>query len=46
MPYHILGNYKYEKLNREYLLKDIKEPSKEEVSLWNSYIDENKRFKQ
>ena len=38
MPYHILGNYKYDKLNRIYLLKDIKEPSKEEINRWKSYI--------
>lgn len=38
MPYHKLGNYKYELLGKEYLLKDINEPSEEMINKWNSYL--------
>lgn len=31
LPYHRLGEYKYKKLGREYMLKDVKVPKKEEV---------------
>ncbi len=38
MPYHKLGKYKYEKLDREYLCKDIEEPSKAQVEKWQNSI--------
>ena len=38
MPYHILGNHKYDLLKREYLLKDVKEPSNELINQWKSLI--------
>ena len=38
MPYHILGNHKYELLGRDYTLKDIAEPSDDTKTIWKSYI--------
>lgn len=38
MPYHSLGNYKYNNLQREYSLKDIEEPNSKLVETWRSYI--------
>ena len=34
MPYHRIGSYKYELLDREYICKDISEPSKEMIETW------------
>lgn len=39
LPYHSLAIPKYEELHREYLLKDIKTPTKEEVERANKLID-------
>ncbi len=38
MPYHILGAYKYQLLQREYLCSEIKEPDNDTVSEWRSYF--------
>ena len=35
MPYHILGEYKYRQLGREYLCRDIKEPTAEQKTAWS-----------
>jgi len=34
MPYHILGAYKYELLQRDYKCKNIKEPDKTQIDKW------------
>jgi len=36
MPYHKLGEYKYEELGREYRCKGCEEPPKEEVEKWRN----------
>ena len=38
MPYHILGKYKYDLLQREYPCSDISEPDKVLVEKWNSFL--------
>lgn len=38
LPYHRLGVEKWEKLNLEYTLKDLKEPSKEDVNIFYDKI--------
>ena len=34
MPYHRIGSYKYELLDRKYICNDISEPSKEMIETW------------
>ena len=34
MPYHRIGSYKYELLDKKYICKDISEPSKEMIETW------------
>ena len=36
MPYHRLGEYKYEQLGREYRCKNLAEPSKSRIKEWES----------
>lgn len=38
MPYHRIGSYKYELLNKEYRCNEISEPTKEMVETWNKLI--------
>ena len=38
MPYHKLGEYKYQQLGREYLLGHIAEPAKAQVSEWEKLL--------
>ena len=35
MPYHRTGSYKYELLGKNYICKDISEPTKEMIATWN-----------
>ncbi len=39
MPYHVLGAYKYELLQKEYLCSDIKEPDDETVAGWREFLN-------
>ena len=39
MPYHSLGAYKYEKLQRPYLCKDVHEPDGETTAKWRSMAE-------
>lgn len=39
LPYHVFGAPKYEKLNREYLLKDVVTPTKEEIDKAEKLLD-------
>ena len=39
MPYHRIGSYKYEHLQRKYACKNIKEPSNEMIKLWRTYFE-------
>lgn len=41
MPYHKLGEYKYQQLGREYLLGHIAEPTKSQVSEWEKLLKTN-----
>ena len=43
MPYHRLGEYKYQQLGRVYLCQNIEEPSKEQIKKWESLLG-NKEF--
>lgn len=38
MPYHKLGQYKYEKLGRKYLCDHIEEPTKEQKEAWKERL--------
>ena len=38
MPYHKVGSYKYELLNRNYICSDIVEPTKEMIEAWGKLI--------
>ena len=38
MPYHKLGEYKYQQLGKEYLCRNIVEPSKNDVEKWKSLL--------
>ena len=38
MPYHKLGEYKYQQLGKEYLCLNIVEPSKDDVEKWKSLL--------
>jgi pyruvate formate lyase activating enzyme len=38
MPYHKLGQYKYEKLGRDYLCNHIVEPDKEQIQHWERLL--------
>ncbi len=38
MPYHRIGSYKYELLNKDYFCKDISEPTKEMINAWEKII--------
>ena len=39
MPYHSMGAYKYEKLQRSYLCKDVQEPDGETTSKWRNMAE-------
>jgi pyruvate formate lyase activating enzyme len=39
MPYHKIGAYKYEFLQRKYACQNIKEPSNEMIKLWRTYFE-------
>ena len=39
MPYHSMGAYKYEKLQRQYLCKNVPEPDAETVALWKKLAE-------
>ena len=39
MPYHKLGEYKYQQLGREYLCQHISEPTKEQVKNWKNLFE-------
>ena len=39
MPYHSMGSYKYEKLQRAYLCKDVSEPDAETVAMWRKLAE-------
>lgn len=38
MPYHTLGVYKYERLQRKYICAEIKEPDKETIACWKERL--------
>ena len=38
MPYHKIGSYKYELLNRDYGCNDVIEPEKEMIEAWNKML--------
>ena len=38
MPYHRIGSYKYELLNKEYRCNDIPEPTKQMIEAWSKLI--------
>lgn len=38
MPYHTLGKYKYDQLQRKYLCADIEEPSPETIKKWKALL--------
>jgi len=38
MPYHKIGSYKYELLNRNYICSDIAAPTKEMIDAWDHLI--------
>ena len=38
MPYHKLGEYKYQQLGREYRCQHVAEPTKEQVKEWNAFL--------
>jgi pyruvate formate lyase activating enzyme len=38
MPYHRVGSYKYELLDKKYICNDISEPTKEMIEEWGSLI--------
>jgi len=38
MPYHRIGSYKYELLNKNYICNDISEPTKEMIEAWGKMI--------
>ena len=38
MPYHKLGEYKYNQLGRECFCRHIAEPSKEQIQEWESFL--------
>ena len=40
MPYHRIGSYKYELLNKKYICNDISEPTKEMTEVWDKLISE------
>ena len=40
MPYHRLGEYKYELLGRNYLCRHVAEPAKEQVDNWRLLLEE------
>lgn len=42
MPYHKLGEYKYRQLGREYLCRQIVEPSAEQVNEWKKLSEADK----
>ena len=39
MPYHSMGAYKYEKLQRQYLCKDFLEPDTEAIAKWRKITE-------
>jgi pyruvate formate lyase activating enzyme len=41
MPYHKLGEYKYQQLGRDYLCQHITEPTKEQVREWENFFKSN-----
>jgi len=41
MPYHKLGEYKYQQLGRNYLCRNVEEPSKEQVRKWECILKDN-----
>lgn len=45
LPYHTLAVEKYEKLGLEYKLKDISEPTKEQIEQANNILNEKRRDK-
>ena len=38
MPYHRIGSYKYDLLDRSYICNEISEPTKETIAAWNKSI--------
>ena len=38
MPYHKLGEYKYQQLGREYPYSYLQEPTTEMIRAWNGYL--------
>ena len=40
MPYHKLGEYKYQQLGRDYFCNGIQEPDKETVKQWQAFLKE------
>lgn len=41
MPYHKLGEYKYQQLGRDYLCRNVEEPSKEQIRKWEYLLRRN-----
>lgn len=41
MPYHKLGTYKYDMLNKKYICNEIPEPTKEMIAAWNKLLECN-----
>lgn len=38
MPYHVLGKYKYARLDRDYRCADVAEPTKEQKAAWEAML--------
>ena len=41
MPYHKLGEYKYQQLGTDYLCRNVDEPSKEQIRKWEYLLENN-----
>jgi pyruvate formate lyase activating enzyme len=41
VPYHKLGEYKYQQLGRDYLCRNVEEPSKEQIRKWEYLLRSN-----
>ena len=44
MPYHTLGEYKYQRFGRQYMCSNISEPSGQQVESWKQLLEYNERL--